>query len=37
MELASEDWFALRLRCVVSDSTFVLIDMGMTGLLVSVR
>ena len=33
MEVDSEDWFAPRLRCVVSDSTLVLIDIGMVWLL----
>jgi hypothetical protein len=36
MEVASEDWLELRLRCVVSDSTLVLIDKGMMVFLCSV-
>jgi hypothetical protein len=36
MEVPSEDWFAPRLRCVVNDSTLVLIDMGMIRFLCSV-
>jgi hypothetical protein len=32
MEVPSEDWFAPRLRCVVSDSTLVLMDIAMVGL-----
>jgi hypothetical protein len=33
MEVESEDWLAPRLRWVVSDSTLVLMDIGMTRLL----
>jgi hypothetical protein len=33
MEVESEDWLAPRLRCVVNDSTLVLMDMAMIGLL----
>jgi hypothetical protein len=36
MEVESEDWLAPRLRCVVNDSTLVLIDMGMIRFLCSV-
>jgi len=32
----SEDWLAPRLRCVVNDSTLVLIDIGMIRFLCSV-
>ncbi len=33
MEVESDDWLPSRLRCVVSDSTLVLMDMAMIGLL----